>query len=71
MGDLDGAMAELKDRGVEFVTGALEVPGSGGERFAFFPDNNGILIELYEPTPENEAGAREEGEGREEGEPGR
>lgn len=63
VGDLDGAMAELKDRGVEFVTGVLEVPGSGGERFAFFRDNNGILIELYEPLAGHERAGGAPGEG--------
>ena len=54
VGNLDEAMAELGGRGVAFATGALEVPDSGGERFAFFRDNNGILIELYEPVAAHE-----------------
>ncbi|MBD2102825.1 VOC family protein [Leptolyngbya sp. FACHB-261] len=47
--DVEQAVAALKDRGVEFVTEIGEVPDSDGERFAFFKDNNGILIELYQP----------------------
>lgn len=47
--ELDATMGELKARGVQFVTDALNVPNSDGERFAFFHDNNGILMELYQP----------------------
>lgn len=47
--DLVAAMNGLKQRGVDFVTDITEVPNSQGERFAFFQDNNGILIELYQP----------------------
>lgn len=52
--DLDGAMAELEDRGVEFATEVMEVTDSGGERYAFFRDNNGFLIELYGPIAAHE-----------------
>jgi methylmalonyl-CoA epimerase len=47
--DLDAARAELERAGVEFVTEPLEVPGSGGERFCFLADPDGVLIELFEP----------------------
>lgn len=62
--DLEAVVAELGGRGVEFATGVDDVPGSGGERFAFFRDNNGNLMELYQPVPENGAGVRGEGRGR-------
>ena len=68
--DLEAFVAELGGRGVEFATGVLDVPNSGGERFAFFRDNNGNLIELYQPVPENEAASRDVGRGRGRGEPG-
>jgi hypothetical protein len=32
------------------VTPSTEVPGSGGERFDFFKDNNSILIELNQQS---------------------
>ncbi|MBD3887705.1 VOC family protein [Phormidium tenue FACHB-886] len=46
--DVEQAVVVLRSRGVEFVTEIGEVPDSGGERFAFFKDNNSILIELYQ-----------------------
>mgnify|MGYP001612309651 CR=1 FL=1 len=44
--DLDKSMAELKSKGVEFVT---EVDtGAFGGRYIFFRDCNNILIELFQ-----------------------
>lgn len=48
--DLKETMRSLTAKGVAFVTPVTEVPDSGGERFAFFKDNNGILIELYQQS---------------------
>ena len=48
--DINAARRELESRGVEFVTPTGEVPSSGGAHYAFFRDNNGILIELYQPA---------------------
>jgi catechol 2,3-dioxygenase-like lactoylglutathione lyase family enzyme len=52
--DLDGARAELEERGVSFLGDPREVPNSGGERFCFFADPDGVLIELYEPVAAHE-----------------
>jgi methylmalonyl-CoA/ethylmalonyl-CoA epimerase len=49
-GDLDASMRALAARGIAFVTPATEVPDSGGERWAFFRDPNGLLIELFQPV---------------------
>lgn len=46
--DIAAARDLLRARGVEFVTEPAVVPGSGGDRYAFFRDNNGIVIELFE-----------------------
>ncbi|MFC3831710.1 MULTISPECIES: VOC family protein [Deinococcus] len=46
--DIGATRDLLRTRGVEFVSEPATVPGSGGDRYAFFRDNNGILIELYE-----------------------
>jgi catechol 2,3-dioxygenase-like lactoylglutathione lyase family enzyme len=48
--DLDGARAELEAAGVEFTTEPMEVPDSGGARFCFLADPDGVLIELFEPA---------------------
>jgi methylmalonyl-CoA/ethylmalonyl-CoA epimerase len=48
--DLAETLETLTAKGVVFVTPVTEVPDSGGERFAFFKDNNGILIELYQQS---------------------
>lgn len=47
--DLDMAFAELSARGVEFATPIGHVPNTNGDRYTMFKDNNGILIELYQP----------------------
>lgn len=46
--DIDRARAALTARGVTFVMDTAPVPGPRGARFAFFRDNNGLLIELYQ-----------------------
>lgn len=52
--DLEQAIAVLQKQGIEFITEAMEVPNSRGERFAFFKDNNGIFIEVYQPNSQND-----------------
>jgi glyoxylase I family protein len=48
--DLGAVRAELEQAGVEFVSEIREVPNSGGERFCFLSDPDGVLIELYQPV---------------------
>ncbi|MBO0931971.1 VOC family protein [Fibrella aquatilis] len=48
--NVDAARAELEQRGVTFVTPTGDVPNSNGARYAFFHDNNRVLIELYQPS---------------------
>jgi catechol 2,3-dioxygenase-like lactoylglutathione lyase family enzyme len=52
--DIEATLHTLKGRGIEFVTEIAEIPNSQGERYAFFKDNNGVLIELFQPNPKNE-----------------
>ena len=52
--DLPGARRELEQRGVSFITEIMDVPDSGGERFCFFRDPDGVLIELFEAVAEHE-----------------
>lgn len=40
---------DFESRGVEFLGKIGEVPNSSGEKYIFFRDNNGILIELFQP----------------------
>lgn len=47
--NIEEVVADLKSRNVEFVGEIGEVPNSNGEKYIFFRDNNGILIELYQP----------------------
>lgn len=47
--DLDAAMADLRDRQVEIVAPPREVPDGSGSRFAFIHDNDGMLLELFQP----------------------
>lgn len=46
--DIDEAVAMLGAAGVEIVSHPREVPNSGGSRFAFIHDNEGMLIELFQ-----------------------
>lgn len=52
--DIEAAFYTLKSRGIEFVTAITEIPNSRGERYTFFKDNNGVLIELFQPNPQND-----------------
>ncbi|NIY95646.1 bleomycin resistance protein [Salipiger sp. HF18] len=47
--DLDAAMADLRDRQVEIVAPPREVPDGSGSRFAFIHDNEGMLLEFFQP----------------------
>lgn len=55
--DLEAAYYTLKDRGIEFVAEIMEIPNSHGERYTFFKDINGVLIELFQPNPQKDKGA--------------
>ena len=46
--DLDAAISQLRDRGVELIGGPMEVAVIG-QRIAFITDNLGNIIELAEP----------------------
>lgn len=46
--DLDAEVSRLRDEGVEIVSPPSEVPNSGGSRYAFIHDNEGMLIELIQ-----------------------
>lgn len=46
--NLEEVVADLKSRNVEFAGEIGNVPNSNGEKYIFFRDNNGILIELYQ-----------------------
>lgn len=48
--DLEATLAELSAKGVETVSPPREVPGSGGDRYAFIRDHEGMLVELFEPA---------------------
>lgn len=48
--DLDGAVAALRENGVEIVSPPREVGNSGGARFAFIHDNEQMLVELFQPA---------------------
>jgi methylmalonyl-CoA/ethylmalonyl-CoA epimerase len=50
--DLEGALWELRSRGVEAM-GDAPMPGAGGMRIAFLDPRafGGILVELCEPLP--------------------
>lgn len=48
--NIEQAVADLKSRDVDFLGKIGEVPNSNGEKYVFFLDNNGILIELYQPV---------------------
>ena len=46
--NIEETVADLESRNVEFLGKVGEVPNSNGEKYIFFRDNNGILIELYQ-----------------------
>lgn len=47
--DIAAVRELLRARGVAFVAEPAVVPQSGGDRYAFLRDCNGLLVELYEP----------------------
>jgi catechol 2,3-dioxygenase-like lactoylglutathione lyase family enzyme len=47
--DLDGTLDILKANGVEQAYPLSVVPDGSGDRFSFIRDNEGMLIELYQP----------------------
>ena len=51
--DLDGTLEELKAKGVEQGYTLNVVPDGSGDRYTFIRDNEGMLIELYQPGPES------------------
>lgn len=54
--DIDATRGELEGRGVTFITPVIDVPNSGGERFCFLTDPDGVFLELYQPVPRHEHG---------------
>ena len=48
--DLNATVDELKAKGVEIAQEPADIPGAAGERFAFIHDNEGMLIELFQPV---------------------
>lgn len=48
--DLDETVAELQANGVELAYTLNDVPDGSGDRWTFVRDNEGMLIELYEPA---------------------
>ncbi len=52
--DLPAARRELEQRGVFFISDVMDVPDSDGEKFCFFTDPDGVLIELFEAVAEHE-----------------
>ncbi len=48
---LDEAIDVLVAKGVELASEPMESQNSGGARFVFIRDNEGMLVELYEPGP--------------------
>jgi len=48
--DLAATVAALAAKGVAIVSPPREVPNSGGSRFAFIHDNEGMLVELFQPA---------------------
>lgn len=57
--DLDGAMARMRDHGVELIDDEPYI-GTGGRRIAFIHPKsaNGVLVELYETLPGDRARLR-------------
>lgn len=54
--NIEVAFRTFKDQGIEFVIEITEILNSNGERYAFFKDNNGALIELFQPNSQNDKG---------------
>lgn len=52
--DIEATYHDLNERGIEFIAEIMEIPNSNGERYTFFKDNNGVLIELFQPNPQND-----------------
>jgi catechol 2,3-dioxygenase-like lactoylglutathione lyase family enzyme len=48
--DIDQALAELAAKGVEQAYSLNEVSDGSGDRWTFIRDNEGMLIELYQPA---------------------
>ncbi|MDG6080272.1 bleomycin resistance protein [Erythrobacter litoralis] len=48
--DLDKTVAELQADGVELAYTVNDVPDGSGDRWTFIRDNEGMLIELYQPA---------------------
>ena len=48
--DIDVTVAELQAKGVELAYTMNIVPDGSGDRWAFIRDNEGMLIELYQPA---------------------
>lgn len=48
VGDLDAVVKSLTSKGVEFAMPISEVPNGSGDRFAFFYDNDRMLVELFQ-----------------------
>lgn len=46
--NIEKVVADFESRGVEFLGKIGDVPNSDGEKYIFFRDNNGILIELFQ-----------------------
>lgn len=51
--DLDATLQELKAKGVEQGYTLNVVPDGSGDRYTFIRDNEGMLIELYQPGSES------------------
>ena len=51
--DVDGSVEDLRADGIDIVSEPRGVPDGNGDRFAFIRDNEGMLIELFRPAPEN------------------
>lgn len=48
--DLDATVAELQAKGVELAYALSDVPDGSGDRWTFVRDNEGMLVELYQPA---------------------
>lgn len=48
--DLEATVAELQAKGVEQAYPFSDVPDGSGDRWCFIRDNEGMLVELYQPA---------------------